>query len=38
MKRMRLEFNGNIAYFTLITIVAADGSSQRSNDAYVAKM
>ena len=35
---MRLEFEGNVAYFTSNTIVAADVSSQRSNEAFMTKM
>ena len=38
MKRTKLEFNGDIAHFTQNTIVAADGSSQKSNATSVANM
>ena len=38
MKRTRPEFNGDMAYFTSNTIVAADDSSQRSDEAFMAKM
>ena len=37
IKRTRPEFNGAVAYFTSNTIVAADGSSQRSNESIMAK-
>ena len=37
-KRTRLEFKEDIAYLTSNTIVAADGSSQRSIEACVAQM
>ena len=38
MKRMRPEFNGDIAYLTSNTIVAMDGFSQRSHRPFMAKM
>ena len=33
----RLEFKGDIVYFASNTTVSADGSSQRINEAFVAK-
>ena len=38
MKRTRPEFNGDLAYFTSNITVAADGSSPRSNEAFMAKI
>ena len=38
MEWTRLEFNGDIAYFTSNIIVTADGSSQRSHEAFIAKI
>ena len=38
MKRTRPNFNGDIAYFVSNIIVAADGFSQKSNEAFMAKM
>ena len=32
-----LEFKGDIVYFASYTIVASDGSLQRSSEAYVSK-
>ena len=33
-----LKFKGDIEYFTSDNIVAADGSSQSSNEAFLVKM
>ena len=38
IKRTRPEFIEDMAYFTSNTIVAAGGSSQRSNEAFIVKM
>ena len=38
IKRTRLELKGDIAYFTLSIIVTTNGSSQKSNQAFIAEM
>ena len=38
IKRTRLELTADIAYFTLSIIVTTNGSSQKSNQAFIADM
>ena len=38
LHRMLLKFKGDMEYFTLDTIVVANGSSQGSNETFVTKI